>query len=177
MPKFIIETTAESPIREFWQVEAETAEAARDAFEAGEVGAFLWDEVQGDETDREVSEVHAFADMASTVAIDRAQNEAPAMVEALRDILACCDANQSPADTIEAARAILARIDGNPNGVRYCVDGLTHADPDTAEYQGDGQFAPFVIFDIQEQRNLPGEYETREAAEAALARIDGEGVA
>ena len=45
MPIFIIETTAESPIREFWQVEAESAQQACDKFEAGQVGALLWDEV------------------------------------------------------------------------------------------------------------------------------------
>jgi hypothetical protein len=50
---------------------------------------------------------------------------------------------------------------------RYCVDGRV-GDWDDAEYQGDGQFAPFVIFDIAAQRNLPGFYETREAANAAL---------
>lgn len=38
--------------------------------------------------------------------------EAPAMLETLRDVLSCCDANMSPADAVENARAILARIDG-----------------------------------------------------------------
>lgn len=171
MPKFIIETTIETPAREFWLVEAADHAAARDQFEAGEVGSFLWDEVTGDETDREVQEVHTFADLAGTVAQNRACAEAPAMVEALRKVLGAHGHWET--EGIIEARAILERIEGQKP--RYCVDGLTHADPDTAEYQGDGEFAPFVIFDIQAQRNLPGEYATRAEAEVALARIDGEG--
>lgn len=97
--------------------------------------------------------------------------EAPAMVEALRKVLGAHGHWET--EGIIEARAILERIEGQKP--RYCVDGLTHADPDTAGYWGDGEFAPFVIFDIQAQRNLPGEYATRAEAEAALARIDGEG--
>lgn len=123
MPKFIIETTAESPIREFWQVEAANADAAREAFEDGNVGEFLWDEVTGEETDREVSEVHAFADMAGTIKLDRAMKEAPAMVEALREVTAALgEISDYPLATglspdvqnnaLDKAFAILARIDG-----------------------------------------------------------------
>lgn len=36
-------------------------------------------------------------------------------------------------------------------------------------FQGDGEDAPFVVFDIDAQQNLPGIYETREEAEIALA--------
>lgn len=91
MPKFIIETTIETPAREFWQVEAASRDEAREAFERGEVGAFLWDEVQGDETDREIAEVHDFADLAGTIALHNAQQQAPAMLAALSAILSACD--------------------------------------------------------------------------------------
>lgn len=54
--------------------------------------------------------------------------------------------------------------------IRYCVDGLEFNDPD-APYAGDGQFPPFVIFDIAEQENLPGHYQTRQEAEEALDKL------
>ena len=47
------------------------------------------------------------------------------------------------------------------------VDGV--AEDDT--YQGDGKNPPFVIFDVDAQRNLPGEYPTRERAEAARRQM------
>lgn len=50
---------------------------------------------------------------------------------------------------------------------RYCVDGLEFDDPD-APYAGDGQFPPFVIFDIEKQENLPGEYDSRVEAEQVM---------
>lgn len=96
MPLFIIETTAESPIREFWQVEAANAREARDKFDNGEVGAFLWDEVTWDETEREVSLVHGPEDLASTVAIHRAQQAAPAMLAALQELVAWHDNPNAP---------------------------------------------------------------------------------
>ena len=38
------------------------------------------------------------------------------------------------------------------NQDRYAVDGAVRPDdPDGPEFQGDGQFAPFVIFDIEAQ--------------------------
>lgn len=67
-----------------------------------------------------------------------------------------------------AAREALARL-ATEREARYCVDGTT--DDDT--FQADGQLPPFVIFDIKEQRNLPGEYPTREGAEKALADLLG----
>lgn len=131
MPKFIIETTIETPAREFWQVEAADRASALEKFEAGEVGTFLWDEVTGDETERNVEEVHAFADLAGTVARYNLAQEAPAMVEALRELVADATGaavvarNQCNAvgdynapyvarltAAIESGRAILARIDG-----------------------------------------------------------------
>jgi hypothetical protein len=127
MPLFIIETTAESPIREFWQVEAESAQQARDKFEAGQVGAFLWDEVMGDETEREVAQVHPRADLAGTISLHNAQQEAPAMLAALRDAMEELQAWRSKYHPIQwpdkpvvhtatrdKIRAILSRIDGTP---------------------------------------------------------------
>ncbi len=127
MPIFIIETTAESPIREFWQVEAESAQQARDKFEAGQVGAFLWDEVMGDETEREVAQVHPRADLAGTISLHNAQQEAPAMLAALRDAMEELQAWRSKYHPIQwpdkpvvhtatrdKIRAILSRIDGAP---------------------------------------------------------------
>jgi hypothetical protein len=51
-----------------------------------------------------------------------------------------------------------------------CVDGRESDDID-APYAGDGQFPPFVIFDIDGQRNLPGEYASRGRADAAMRAI------
>lgn len=122
MPIFIIETTAESPIREFWQVEAETADQARENFEAGEVGAFLWDEVTGDETDRDVSEVHPFADLAGTIALHYAQREASAMLAALRSIGRDDDGDgMLDAAGMDRIKAILDRIDGAPPTDEPCA--------------------------------------------------------
>jgi hypothetical protein len=53
---------------------------------------------------------------------------------------------------------------------KFCVDGHEFADSDSA-FAGDGQFPPFVIFDIDAQENLPGYYATREQAEQALRDI------
>lgn len=53
---------------------------------------------------------------------------------------------------------------------RWCVDGHDSAHPDAA-YAGDGTFPPFVIFDIAEQDNLPGLYQTRQEAEEALVKL------
>lgn len=87
MPKFIIEATADAVIREFWQVEAATAEDAVDQFNGDEPGALLWDEVIGEETGRAVSQVHGPGDLAGTVALHNAQQAAPAMLAALQDLL------------------------------------------------------------------------------------------
>ena len=122
MAKFIIETTADSPIREFWQVEADSPEAARAMFEDGNCGSFLWDEVIGEETGREIQEVHAFANLAGTIALNNAQREAPAMLAALRKISQQADsfAFDSDADVFRfvdnvaaIVRPILARIEGS----------------------------------------------------------------
>lgn len=118
MPIFIVETVADSPIREFWQIEAGSHQEARAMFSDSHCGKFLWDEVTGDETNRDISEVHTFADLASTIALHNAQQEAPAMLAALRALLHQCEyiASESPEamqhPDLLSARAILARIDG-----------------------------------------------------------------
>lgn len=57
---------------------------------------------------------------------------------------------------------------------RYCVDGAVYPNDENGPlFQGDGQYPPFVIFDIQGQKNLPGHYQTREAAEEALSKLLG----
>lgn len=124
MPIFIVETVADSPIREFWQIEAGSHQEARAMFSDGHCGKFLWDEVTGEETNRDISEVHTFADLASTIALHNAQQEGPAMLAALRkaadalegDIFT--DAEECGASVANARavlgelRSIIARIDG-----------------------------------------------------------------
>lgn len=121
MPIFIVEAVADSPIREFWQIEAGSHQEARAMFSDGHCGKFLWDEVMGEETNRDISEVHTFADLASTIALHNAQQEGPAMLAALRKISqgADCFMFNSDADVFrfvdmvaEAVAPILARIDG-----------------------------------------------------------------
>lgn len=89
MPKFIIETTAEAVIREFWQIEAATAEDARDSFHDGEGYQLLWDETIGDEQNREVAHVHPESDLDGVTALHRAQQAAPAMLAALQKVAGC----------------------------------------------------------------------------------------
>lgn len=81
-----------------------------------------------------------------------------------------------PEDLAELADDYWARIEDENFSIeecavlpanRYCVDGV--AGDDT--YQGDGQGAPFRIFDIEAQRNLPGDYLTRGDAESVLALL------
>ena len=67
------------------------------------------------------------------------------------------------------ADAMLKAREAKPPA-RYCVDGCEFGDPQSS-YAGDGQFPPFVIFDIEAQQNLPGHYATRAQAEAALAKV------
>lgn len=68
------------------------------------------------------------------------------------------------------ARALDALGEGQTLKRRLCVDGLTHADPQSS-WAGDGQFPPFAIFDIDMQENLQPYYATRAQAEMAMARI------
>lgn len=50
---------------------------------------------------------------------------------------------------------------------RYCVDGHDTEDEDSP-FQGNGQYPPFVVFDIVAQDNLPGTYRTRNEAEVVV---------
>ena len=49
----------------------------------------------------------------------------------------------------------------------FCVDGHEYDDPES-NMLGDGQWAPFRVFDINAQGYLPGEYNTRQEAEEAM---------
>lgn len=71
-------------------------------------------------------------------------------------------------ETWAAAKAEMVHIRGFEHNL--CVDGLMSDDPDSP-YSGDGQYAPFVVFDIDAQENLPGQYATRLEAEASMTRI------
>ena len=73
------------------------------------------------------------------------------------------DDEKTKGPALAAARAALAEYDAQP--IRYVVDGTS----EDGTFQGDGENAPFVIFDVNEQTNWPGEYVTREKAEEALA--------
>lgn len=159
MPIFIIETTAESPIREFWQVEAETAEQARDNFEAGFVSAFLWDEVQGDETEREVAQVHPRADLAGALARHNAQQEAPAMLAALGHALQALEGDWERTREVDEIRAILSRIDGAPTAEPAAPSGeaarptyaeLANAARDAAEWFASGGEVGGCLLDDRE---------------------------
>lgn len=108
MPKFIIEATADAVIREFWQVEAATAEDAVDQFNNDTPGALLWDEVIGEETGRAVSQVHGPDDLAGTVALHNAQRAAPAMLAALKAI----------SENEDVMRLLQRQLD--PSGAHIC---------------------------------------------------------
>lgn len=56
---------------------------------------------------------------------------------------------------------------------RYVVDG--HEFPnEESNFLGDGEYPPFVIFDVDRQENLPGEYGTRTEADQAAALKNAE---
>lgn len=54
---------------------------------------------------------------------------------------------------------------------RFCVDGH-EADDIDSPFIGDGQFPPFVVFDIEAQDNLPGTYPTRSDAQEVADRLN-----
>ena len=120
MPQFIIETTAEAVIREFWQIEAATAEDARDSFHDGEGYQLLWDETIGDEQNREVAHVHPASDLDGVVAMHRAQQAGPAMLAALRMALTALErsATERGVRHLEAVavRDAIALATGAPTG-------------------------------------------------------------
>jgi hypothetical protein len=130
MAQFIVETSADAPIREFWQVEAENGFQARENFDAlvsSGAAVFLFDEVAGEEQGRAVDDVHPIETFAGIIGKLNAEREAPAMLAALRrvaGVMAMTDPESptfadSGADCIDALLAdcaeipaILARING-----------------------------------------------------------------
>lgn len=54
----------------------------------------------------------------------------------------------------------------------FIVDGHEY-DNEDSDLAGDGEFAPFYVFDIEGQDYLPGTYPTREAAQAEADRANG----
>ena len=58
----------------------------------------------------------------------------------------------------------------NPNP-RYVVDGHMYPNEES-DFAGDGEFPPFGVFDVEAQDYILPFYDTREAAEAALAVIN-----
>jgi hypothetical protein len=59
---------------------------------------------------------------------------------------------------------------------RLCVDGC-ESDHEDAPYAGDGEFPPFVVFDIAAQENIALNLPTRNAAERVMSLIHASGVA
>lgn len=154
MPIFIVETAAISPIREYWRVEAATAEEAAETY--GDKGECLYDEVLGEEEGSQVSEVHPYGALAGFFAAEAARKEAPTMLEALRKISqgADCFTFNSDADTFrfvdmvaEIVAPILSRIDGAPTAQPSAPSGeaarptyaeLANAARDAAEWFASG---------------------------------------
>jgi hypothetical protein len=87
MQTYIVETVARASIREFWRVEAENEDEARESIEHGDGPAhvFLFDEVLGDEEERSVAGAHPSDFLAGSLDLRRAQSAAPAMLAALQE--------------------------------------------------------------------------------------------
>lgn len=64
------------------------------------------------------------------------------------------------------------QVDHAPT-LRYIVDGHEYPDSD-AQLVGDGQYAPYLVFDIEEQRHLGTEWPNRQSAEAEAKRLSEE---
>lgn len=80
-----------------------------------------------------------------------------------------CKAQEEAATASQAAEA-QTTVETLQAEDRYAVDGAVYPDDENGPlFEGDGQYPPFVIFDIQAQENLPDRYPTREEAEKALA--------
>lgn len=60
---------------------------------------------------------------------------------------------------------------GVPNVPRFVVDGQESSDPDSPMV-GDGMYPPFRIFEPDWQEYVPGNYATREQAEAVCERMN-----
>lgn len=110
----------------------------------------------------------------------------PELAVALRDALPYLSMSMPCTKTLHAALADFDAQNGQrqeadsrtkriEQGVsRYIVDG--HEAPnEESSFLADGQYPPFVIFDVDKQDNLPGEYGTRDEAErVARANNDAE---
>jgi hypothetical protein len=71
--------------------------------------------------------------------------------------------------SVEAKGADRKMENLNSDG-RFCVDG--HEFPDSeSNWMGDGQYPPFAVFDIVEQKNLLPYYLTRKQAEQAMDKL------
>jgi hypothetical protein len=62
-------------------------------------------------------------------------------------------------------------FDEDGSMIRYCVDGRDSDDFD-APYVGDGEFAPFVIFDIDAQENPEGYYPDRATPQTIVDQLN-----
>lgn len=87
-----------------------------------------------------------------------------AIVTAARAALAAHDLQRQ-----EAASRAMRIEQGVP---RYIVDGREFPNEES-NYMADGRYPPFVVFDVDKQENLPGEYGTRDEAEQ-VARANNE---
>jgi len=70
---------------------------------------------------------------------------------------------------------VAARIEASENSppvARYTVDGHDDETPDST-LSGDGEIAPFFLFDSERQEWLPTSYPTREAGNMAADRLNG----
>lgn len=83
------------------------------------------------------------------------------------DETACVDPSRNGG---EAASRALRLKQGLP---RYIVDGHEFRN-DESNFVGDGRYPPFVIFDVDLQENLPGEFGTRAEAEQVAALKNAE---
>lgn len=77
------------------------------------------------------------------------------------------------AEMIEELESAIHYFNAHGIELRYCVDGREF-DTEDSPYIGDGKFGPFVVFNIEEQDNEPGHYDTREEAQKEADRLNRE---
>jgi len=101
---------------------------------------------------------------------------------ALRAILnmdhrSALDVDGATAKTVESVGTRVGDSDALASHRRYVVEGAelpasAYTGGEAPLFMSDGKYAPFVIFDVLNQQNLPGQYPTRGRAEIALiARV------
>lgn len=111
--------------------------------------------VEGERADGLISEARAYVSLAETVTFDDA---IAFIVEGYLD------------DFIELPDTVRQAINSATVQRSLVVDGT---DP-CGNFAGDGENAPFVVFDVDRQENIAGPFETRDAGEKArLAILDG----